>query len=334
MANRWTNLCVVVTVAALLLAGCNFPGAAPEGLLATSAASTVEAALQLTQLAATLAPPTLPTPTIPVETATPSPTVPVTPPSSPTPTIPPASVTPSKPCNAASFVADVNYPDNTQVALDTDFTKTWRLKNVGTCTWTSGYKLVFESGDRMSAPDSKSFTSGSVAPGGTVDVSVDLTAPDDDGTYQGNFRLKESGGVLFGIGPAGTGAFWVKIKAVSAESLKPDLVVSAIKLDPSTPIEEDPVDVRVTIKNEGGEVAKDFKVEWWAGVGFSSAACDWDVDDLDPDDDQTLHCTYGGYISDYGSLDIKAEVDVDDDVDESDEGNNVKVKTISVTNID
>ena len=231
-------------------------------------------------------------------------------------------------------MADVNYPDNTKVALDTDFTKTWRLKNVGTCTWTSGYKLVFENGDRMSAPDSKSFTSGSVAPGGTVDVSVDLTAPDDEGTYQGNFRLKESGGVLFGIGPAGTAAFWVKIKAVSADSLKPDLVVSGIRLDPSTPIEEDPVDIRVTIKNEGGEVAKDFKVEWWAGVSFPSAACDWHVDDLDPDDDQSLYCTYDGYISDYGSLDVKAVVDVDDDVDESDEGNNVKLKTISVTNID
>lgn len=332
MAHRWRNLTAIV-VAAVLLAGCNYSNVAQGDQLATLAASTVEAALQLTELAATLAPPTLALPTLPAETATPSPTIPVNTPTPQPPTVPPASVTPSKPCNAASFVADVNYPDNTSVVMDEDFTKTWRLKNVGTCTWTSGYKLVFDSGDRMDAPSSKSFTSGSIDPGETVDISVDLTAPNDDGTYQGNFRLKDPDGALFGIGAGANGFFWVKIKAVSEEDLKPDLIVSAIKLHPSTPIEEDEFEVRVTVKNEGGEVAEDFDVEWWSSTGAASPACDWHIDDLDPGDDGTRSCHYT-YESNYGSLDIKAVVDVGDDVDESDEDNNTKIKTISVTDID
>jgi hypothetical protein len=331
MVNRWTRLSVVVAVAALLLSGCNFPGLAPEGLLATSAASTVEAALQLTQLAVTLAPPTLPTATILVETVTPSPTVPVTPPTPLPPTVPPASSTPSTPCNAAAFVSDVNYPDNTQLALDKNFTKTWRLKNVGTCTWTSGYKLVFDGGDRMDAPDSQTLTSGSVSPGSTLDVSVDLTAPGHSGTFQGNFRLKEPGGVLFGIGPAATSFFWVKIKAVDPESLKPDLIVTNIRLEPSTPVQSEEVDVRVKVMNQGGSLAEDFTVKWWPGEGYPSPACDWDVNDLAVGEEKSLTCTYAGYPSPYGSINTKAEVDTGDDVDESEEGNNIRLKEISVS---
>jgi hypothetical protein len=333
MNHHWKALAAIIGIAAVVLAGCNYPSDTQDDELATMAASTVEAAIQLTELAATLAPPTLALPTLPSDTATPEPTIAVNTPTPAPPTVPPASVTPSKPCNAAQFVSDVNYPDNTAVTLEEDFTKTWRLKNVGTCTWTSGYKVVFDSGDRMDAPSSQSFTSGSIDPGETVDISVDLTAPDDSGTYQGNFRLKEPGGVLFGIGPSATGVFWVKVKAVSEDDLLADLVVSQIRVDPSPPIEEDEFEVRVTIKNEGGEVAEDFDVEWWSSTGAASPVCDWHVDDLEPGDDGHLYCNYT-YQSNYASIDIKAVVDVDDDVDESDEGNNTRVKTISVTDID
>ncbi|MCJ7513004.1 MAG: NBR1-Ig-like domain-containing protein [Anaerolineales bacterium] len=318
----------LLVVAMLLLAACNFPGyqAAQGDPVATSAAATVDAALQLTQLAVTLVPPTL-VPTVP------PPTEVLASPTPPPPTAVPPTATPSTPCNAASFVTDVNYPDSTQVVVNTNFTKTWRLKNVGTCSWTSGYKLVFDSGDRMGAPDSVTLTSGTVAPGSTVDVSVDLTAPNSSGTYQGNFRLKEPGGVLFGIGPSAANSFWVKIKAVTAASIKPDLVVKSITLDPESPFMSQSVSVSVKIKNQGGEIAKDFTVKWWPGESYPSAACSWDVDDLEPDDDQTLNCTYVGYPSWYSSINTKAEVDTDDDVDESDEGNNVRMKEVVVKNL-
>lgn len=324
--HRMTGLGLLL-VAALLLAACNFPGYQQGDPVATSAAATIAAALELTQLAVTLQPPTMPPTLVPTQAP---PTEVLASPTPAPPTAPPATVTPSTPCNAASFVADVNYPDNTSVVVGSSFTKTWRLKNVGTCTWTSGYKLVFDGGDRMNAPDSVTLTSGTVAPGSTVDISVDLKAPADTGTYQGNYRLKEPGGVLFGIGPSAANYFWVKIKAVSAASLKPDLVVKSITLDPAVPYKSQSVSIKVKIENQGGETAEDFTVKWWPTEFFASAACTWDVDDLDSGDDQTLSCTYGGYPSWYGSINTKAEVDTGDDVDESNEGNNVRLKEIKV----
>ncbi|MGB7538962.1 MAG: NBR1-Ig-like domain-containing protein [Anaerolineales bacterium] len=133
------------------------------------------------------------------------------------------SVTPSVtltavPCNWAQFVADVNYPDDTELGLSDSFTKTWRLKNIGSCTWTSGYALVFDHGDPMGAPAAQQLTAGTVAPGGTIDVSVNLITPNVAGTYQGFFKLRASDNAIFGIGADANTAFWVKVvtKAILA----------------------------------------------------------------------------------------------------------------------
>ena len=123
------------------------------------------------------------------------------------------------PCNQADFVKDVNVPDGKVFDPGEDFTKTWRLKNIGSCSWTSGYDIVFDGGDSMDGPSSVQLTSGTVDPGETVDVSVDLTAPDDPGTYQGNWKLRDSSDVIFGIDTA-KGIFWVKIKVVKPEETK------------------------------------------------------------------------------------------------------------------
>ena len=122
------------------------------------------------------------------------------------------STTASQPCNQASFVSDVTTPDGTQIEVNKSFTKTWRLTNVGTCTWTSGYSLVFENGDQMGGPASQALTNTNIAPNQTVDISVNLVAPNTPGTYRGNWKIREPGGVLFGLS---TGPFWVEIKAVS-----------------------------------------------------------------------------------------------------------------------
>ena len=115
-------------------------------------------------------------------------------------------------CNRASFVQDVTVPDGADFDVNEEFTKTWRLRNVGSCTWTSDYDLVFDSGDHMSGPNSQQLTNGSVGPGQTIDVSVDLKAPANAGTYKGFWRLRASGGEVFGLS---TGAFWVQIDAHS-----------------------------------------------------------------------------------------------------------------------
>ena len=221
-----------LSLLALLLGAfaCNLPGGAPQTPIAgpdaafTMAAQTVEA--ELTRVA--LAQPTTPIP-VSTETLMPSPLPTET--ASLTPAISP-TFTPI-PCNMASFVQDVSIPDGTSIVTGGAFTKTWRLKNTGSCTWTSSYALVFDRGDKMSGPDAQPLL-GTVAPGGTVDISVALTAPASAGNYRGYWRLRDGSGVLFGLS---TGSFWVDIKAVSPTSTATSTLppaVAALALVPVT----------------------------------------------------------------------------------------------------
>ena len=106
----------------------------------------------------------------------------------------------------AILVEDVNYPDNTVVPAGEKFTKTWKLQNVGDCPWT-GYAIAFVSGDRMSASDTAPVPE--TEAGKPVDVSIELIAPSSDGTYLGNFELRNADGKTIPIGTEST--FWVKI---------------------------------------------------------------------------------------------------------------------------
>ncbi|MEW6240281.1 MAG: NBR1-Ig-like domain-containing protein [Chloroflexota bacterium] len=150
----------------------------------------------------------------PTVTGTPPTATPTTTAPTPTHTPPPASG-----CDKAQFIADVTVPDGSVFNPGTTFKKTWRLKNVGTCTWTTGYLLVFNSGDQMGGPSSAAFPT-SVSPGQTVDLSVNLTAPSAGGSYRGYWMLKNASGAIFGIGAQANKPFWVDIK-VSGPTVTP-----------------------------------------------------------------------------------------------------------------
>jgi hypothetical protein len=148
------------------------------------------------------------------------PTATVTPAHSPTPiptidrTRPPIqSPTAETPCDhaAAGQPIDVTIPDGTLMAPGESFTKTWRLKNVGSCTWTRLYALTFFSGNSLSAIQTN-YLSEEVAPGEVIDISVDMEAPQNLGVYQSNWMLTNAEGALFGIGPNGDAPFWVQIE--------------------------------------------------------------------------------------------------------------------------
>ncbi|NWF62692.1 MAG: hypothetical protein HXY38_00125 [Chloroflexi bacterium] len=143
------------------------------------------------------------------------PTVTGTPPS-PTPTK--TGTVPPNACDRAQFISDVTVPDGTTFAPGATFNKTWRLKNVGTCTWTN-YSIIFDTGEKMGGPDT-ALIPATVAPGQTVDITLPLTAPTTSGTYRGYWKLKNNTGVPFGIGSAGTKSFWVEIK-VSGTGINP-----------------------------------------------------------------------------------------------------------------
>src|SRR5262245_38777081 len=100
----------------------------------------------------------------------------------------PAAATPSSASAAqsctdrAQFLADVTVPDGSRYDPGATFKKTWRLRNVGTCTWTNAYMMVFDTGERMGNTASVNLTS-NVIPGQDVELSVDLTAPSNPGRY-------------------------------------------------------------------------------------------------------------------------------------------------------
>lgn len=222
---------------ALVGLACNMPltsdsGVSQNDLIKTAAAQTLQAQVEdINQVTATLAAATqeplpgqaTPTlsllPTATLQSNTPVPPASPTSASQPSPTLTPV-------CNQAGFVKDVSVPDNTEFPPGKTFEKTWRLKNTGTCTWNTSYTLVVDGQNPLSAPGSSLLTRKNILPGETVDVSVNLKAPDTVGTYRTNFKLRSDGGEVFGIG-SGNKAFWAQIEVVVATGLTYDFNVKA-----------------------------------------------------------------------------------------------------------
>ena len=120
----------------------------------------------------------------------------------PTPTPGPTS-TPKPPGECIDGMSFVEHPNGEgsssspiQVAPGAKFTKVWKVLNSGTCTWDSSYKLVFASGDQMGGQPTS--IQGTVAPGQTYDIAVDMTAPLYSGSYQGIWQMVNGQGTAFG----------------------------------------------------------------------------------------------------------------------------------------
>ena len=114
--------------------------------------------------------------------------------------------------NSASFVTDVTIPDNSNVVANTTFTKTWRVKNTGTCIWNPDYVLTPYSDEQMGAPASVPLAV--TFPNQTLDVSVDLIAPSAVGIHRGNFVIKNPAGLIMSIDK--DSRLWVIINVSSA----------------------------------------------------------------------------------------------------------------------
>jgi hypothetical protein len=217
MKNRRSILILAATGVLLGGLGCNLAtligGSGSSGTgegVETAAAATVEAFNTRAVFETLVAPFTLtpqqPTSSgqFPAATIT---SVPIT--ATPIPPTPTASQI-AVPCNRADFIKDVTIPDGTIFYPEERFTKTWRLQNSGSCTWTPDYTIVFSDGHAMSSLALVTLDE-TVTPGGNVDISIDLTAPDDPGDHAGEWKLQSNDGVLFGLGSAGEKSFWAKI---------------------------------------------------------------------------------------------------------------------------
>jgi hypothetical protein len=115
---------------------------------------------------------------------TPKPTLTPTKASTPQPT---ATADTTECILGATYQADVTIPDNTRVEVGERFTKTWLIKNTGTCNWEPGYRLAFSDGDDMGAPDSVPVPY--TAPGEDAEVSVELVAPQEPGRCRAEWQM-------------------------------------------------------------------------------------------------------------------------------------------------
>jgi uncharacterized protein YkwD len=163
---------------------------------------------------------------------------------SPTATLKPALVSTETPTplptvqtdckDNALYVADVTIPDNTQLKAGENFTKTWRLKNTGTCIWNVRYALVYVGGEQMGALVTTPLSE--TPPGAELDLSVNLTAPAADGIYTGLFELRNPQGTSIQIGSVTS--IWVKItvgKVVAPAAASLSIPASQVSGSQATP---------------------------------------------------------------------------------------------------
>lgn len=167
------SLPVVILVSALMISACGVPSRVESTAMPT-----------VTELPPATGTPT-PTATPPAEeSATPTPETPV-------------PTNPADCTNSAAFVADVTIADNEIVSGGSNFTKTWRVRNTGTCVWGPDYTLSHYSGDRMLAPSSVPLSV--TFPEQTADISMQLAAPGTDGKYTGFFVIKNPAGLIMKV---------------------------------------------------------------------------------------------------------------------------------------
>jgi hypothetical protein len=203
-----------------LLVACSSPVTEFESptLDVTQAYETVEA--RLTQA-------TVLTPT-PTETISPTPNPTSTPnpggSQNPEPTLTPS---PTEVCDKAAPgfpMIDVNIEDGTEMQPEQRFTKIWRLTNAGACTWTRDYQAIWFFGTKLGDTTAVPLTR-NVPPGDSIEIEVEMIAPQIPGIYRSDWKLQNSNAVPFGIGPSGNSTFWVEIQVVLPPTNTPAPVI-------------------------------------------------------------------------------------------------------------
>ncbi len=238
---KWLIAIALISVLMVVLAACNLPGQNSTELDPIELAKQTLAAQQTQDHYATLvaqltqtAPEATETSEVPTEVVEPTPTQPEAQPTAVPPTaVPPTAVPPTAvpatqvptaivptatpiPCYQVGFVSDVTVPDGTKIPGGNTFDKTWRLKNTGSCTWDTSFDVAFVKGTQMASAAVYDLGK-EVKPGETIDITIQMIAPADNGVYTSEWQLVNAKGEKFGLGPKSAGAFWAKIEVVDGK---------------------------------------------------------------------------------------------------------------------
>lgn len=101
------------------------------------------------------------------------------------------------PCIVGSrLLGDITIPDNSVIQPGTPFQKTWQVQNTGTCIWINTYGIINIDGNPLGAPSPSSIPQ--TAPGQASNISVNMVAPQQPGTYRSTWQLRAPNGYTFG----------------------------------------------------------------------------------------------------------------------------------------
>jgi hypothetical protein len=206
-SKRTTLLTSLTVILAVFLSACG-PSATPAptadvNAIYTQAAATIVGGITQTAAAMPTSTPVPPSATPePSATSTEAPAAAITPTlatsnlaaASPTP----VAVDPSTAfgCYNAAFMAHVTIPYAPPFDPGKRFTKTWRVKNTGTCDWPRGFKIMFISGDRFGADTTE--IGQKVIAGAVTEISINMTAPNLTGVVSSNWQMATEIGKPFG----------------------------------------------------------------------------------------------------------------------------------------
>jgi hypothetical protein len=188
--GKLTILIILAALGSLALSACGASTPIPTPTLGveaiqTSAVGTFAAGLTQTALS------------LPTNTPTATPTfTPTSTSTSSTPLATASRAVPTASCYGLTLASDVTIPDGTLMVSGQAFTKTWRVKNTGTCNWDAGFKFVFISGESMGGVPL--LLSTPVSPGAEMDISIAMTTPTKTGNVTGHWRMSTAIGTLFG----------------------------------------------------------------------------------------------------------------------------------------
>jgi hypothetical protein len=204
MHTKRIKLSLIIAIAAFVLSACGpaaskatpTPTSTPVDIAAIRTAAVATAYVQLTQTAFNL-----PTATL---TSTPSMTPTSTTPQATRPQTLPTSTS----CGNYKFISET-VPDGTLMPAGTEFTKTWRVENNGSCPWTTSFSLLFSYGEQMSGQTFK--LPAAVPVGQQADLTVTLKVPNKTGQLNGIWVLQDDkgqrvGAVLYVSITVGTGS--------------------------------------------------------------------------------------------------------------------------------
>ncbi len=98
--------------------------------------------------------------------------------------------------NDAEFLEDITIPDHVKIEAGAAFEKTWRVRNMGSCTWTPDYQVIQAGGNPLTWRITG--LPGIVLPGEEANISIMLHSPLTPAKYHAWWQLTDAAGNPFG----------------------------------------------------------------------------------------------------------------------------------------